>query len=129
MLEGIEVLLAEDNEINALIVQRHLEQCGARVLRVNDGYAALQAVQKALNGERARFNSIILDIRMPGLDGVEVACRIRAAEQAAGAAACRIIALSADAVSATAERAHAAGINAFLTKPVDLARLRQSITA
>ncbi|MGH6680157.1 MAG: ATP-binding protein, partial [Bradyrhizobium sp.] len=75
-LEDFEVLLAEDNEINALIVQRHLEQCGARVLRVNDGYAALQAVQKALNGERARFNAIILDIRMPGLDGIEATSRI-----------------------------------------------------
>ena len=128
-LEGFEVLLAEDNEINALIVLRHLEQYGARVLRVNDGYAALQAVQKALNGERPRFNAIILDIRMPGLDGIEVACRIRAAEQDAGAPLCRIIALSADAVSEIAERAHAAGINAFLTKPVDLARLRQVIAA
>ncbi|HEY5225795.1 MAG TPA: response regulator, partial [Methylovirgula sp.] len=128
-IDGLEILLAEDNEINALIVQRHLEQFGARVHHVSDGHAALQAVHAALNGERARFDAMVLDIRMPGLDGIEVARRIRLAEQADGGAPCRIVALSADAVAAIAESARAAGIDAFLTKPVDLTRLRRAVTS
>jgi signal transduction histidine kinase/CheY-like chemotaxis protein len=128
-IDGLEILLAEDNEINALIVLRHLEQFGARVHHVSDGHAALQAVHAALNGERARFDAMVLDIRMPGLDGIEVARRIRGAEQAAGAASCRIVALSADAVAAIAESARAAGIDAFLTKPVDLTRLRRAVAS
>jgi len=64
----------------------------------------------------------------PGLDGLEVARRIRAAEMAAGAAPCRLIAVSADAFEAAAQAARAAGIDAFLTKPVDFLRLDRALT-
>jgi len=127
-LRGLEILLAEDNDINALIVTRHLEKRGARVLRVKDGDAALAEAEAAIEGRRTRFNAHILDIRMPGLDGLEVARRIRAAEMAAGAAPCRLIAVSADAFEAAAQAARAAGIDAFLTKPVDFLRLDRALT-
>ncbi len=129
MLRGFEILLAEDNDINALIVIRHLEKRGAEVLRVTDGVAALQAAKDAIKGERQHFDAAILDIRMPRLDGIEVARRIRLAEQAAGAARCRLIALSADAFQAHIEAARTAGIDEFLTKPVDLARLDRALAA
>lgn len=116
-LSGIEILLAEDNDINALIVTRHLEKCGAHIVRAEDGSVALAK----LNTPGQRFDAVILDIRMPGLDGLEVARRIRAAEAAAGTGSRRLIGISADAFGAAA--AHAAGVDAFLTKPVDVVRL------
>lgn len=128
-LRGVEILLAEDNDINALIVIRHLEKRGAQVLRVTDGVSALQAAKDAIKGERRRFDAMILDIRMPRLDGIEVARRIRLAEQAAGATRCRLIALSADAFEAAIEAARTAGIDEFLTKPVDLTRLDRVLAA
>ncbi len=128
-LRDLEILVAEDNDINALITLRHLEKRGAHVLRVKDGVAALQAAQDGLAGKGPRFDAMILDIRMPGLDGIEVTRRIRQAEQAAGAAPSRLIALSADAFPAAAEAARAAGIDEFLTKPADLARLDRAIAA
>lgn len=122
-LGGTEILLAEDNDINALIVTRHLEKCGAHVVRAEDGSAALAK----LSAPGQRFDAVILDIRMPGLDGFEVARRIRAAESAAGSGPLRLIGVSADALGAAAEEARAAGIDAFLTKPVDLARLARAL--
>lgn len=120
-LRGLAVLLAEDNDINALIVMRQLEKRGARVLRVKDGDAALAEMRAPSEGKP--FDVAILDIRMPGLDGLEVARRIRTAEAAAGAARSRLIAVSADAFDAAAEAARAAGIDLFLRKPVDLGGL------
>ncbi len=122
-LHGLEILLAEDNDINALIVIRHLERRGAHMLRVSDGLAALEMAKQGIQGGRRRFDAMILDIRMPKRDGIEVMRQIREAEQAAGAAPSRLIALSADAFPAAIAAAHAAGADAFLTKPVDLARL------
>jgi signal transduction histidine kinase/CheY-like chemotaxis protein len=122
-LSGREVLLAEDNDINALIVTRHLEKRGARVMHVANGLGALEAAKEAIDGIRAAFDAIILDIRMPELDGIEAARRIRAAEREAGASPSRLITLSADAFEAAIEAAHSAGIDDFLTKPVDLTRL------
>jgi signal transduction histidine kinase/CheY-like chemotaxis protein len=126
-LRGVEILLAEDNDINALIVMRHLEKRGANVMRVDNGHAALAEAQAAIEGKRKRFDALILDIRMPGLDGLAVARGIRAAEGAAGGAPCRLIAVSADAFEAAAEAARAAGIDMFLTKPVDLVGLAQAL--
>ncbi len=128
-LLDLEILLAEDNDINALIVIRHLEKRGAKICRVTDGIAALDAAKAAMKGETRRFDAMILDIRMPRLDGIEVARRIRLAEQAAGAAPCRLIALSADAFEAAIDAARCAGIEEFLTKPVDLARLERVLAA
>jgi signal transduction histidine kinase/CheY-like chemotaxis protein len=126
-LRGLEILLAEDNEINALIVTRHLEKRGAHVVHAEDGNAALAEARAAIESQRKRFDAIILDIRMPGLDGLGAARRIRAAEAAAGAPACRLIAVSADAFDAAAYAARAAGVDAFLAKPIDLARLEGAL--
>lgn len=126
-LAGREILFAEDNDINALIVTRHLEKRGAHVIHVGNGRAALETATAAIEGQRAAFDAIILDIRMPELDGIEAARLIRAAEAAAGVAPCWLIALSADGFEAAIEAAHDAGVDYFLTKPVDLARLARLI--
>jgi signal transduction histidine kinase/CheY-like chemotaxis protein len=123
------VLLAEDNDINALIVARHLEKLGTHVLRVSDGLSALRAAEDAIAKRGPVFDAIILDVRMPGLDGLEVARRIRLAEFKAGQSRCRLIALSADAYEADWEAANAAGVDMFLTKPVELSRLDRALAA
>ncbi|WP_297299463.1 ATP-binding protein [uncultured Methylovirgula sp.] len=126
-LSGRKILLAEDNDINALVLQKHLERCGARLSRAGDGIAALSAARAAL--AEAPFDAMIVDLRMPRLDGLALARGIRRLETAAGAPRCLILAVTADAFAATKAQALAAGIDAFLTKPVDFAALETALTS
>src|SRR5262249_8398452 len=71
---GLRVLLAEDNEINALLARKALARLGVDVIHARDGLAALQLAEAALAPAAAGFDVILMDIRMPGLDGQEV-CR------------------------------------------------------
>jgi CheY-like chemotaxis protein len=128
-LLGYEILLAEDNDINALVVTRYLEKRGARIVRVRDGNAALAEARTAIEGTRKRFDAIILDIRMPELDGLEVARRISTAGANAHVPRARLIAVSADAFETVAQAARDAGIDLFLRKPVDLDRLSEELGA
>ncbi len=74
------------------------------------------------------FEAIILDLRMPGLDGLTLAREIRHLEATAHATPTRLIAVSADAFAETRRLALAAGVDAFLTKPVDFAALDAALT-
>ncbi len=122
----LNVLLAEDNEINTLLATRHLERLGARVTHAPDGLSALTLVETALEGG-SPFDAMVLDIRMPGLDGIELARRIRLAETAHQAAGARLIALSADLVEAERRSATLAGIDECLGKPISFARLERAL--
>jgi signal transduction histidine kinase/CheY-like chemotaxis protein len=124
---GLRVLLAEDNEINALLARKALARLGADVVHARDGVAALQMAEAALARDAMRFDAILMDIRMPGLDGHEVCRRIRSAESATQSERTRIIALTANAFDEDRQACLTAGIDAFLTKPVDLARLAQAL--
>ncbi len=126
-LSGRRILLAEDNDINALILQKHLEKRGAKITRVGDGEAALAQARAALT--QARFEAVILDLRMPGLDGLTLAREIRRLEAEAGATPSRLIAVSADAFLDAGREAPASGIDLFLTKPVDFVRLDAALAA
>jgi signal transduction histidine kinase/CheY-like chemotaxis protein len=119
----LEILLAEDNDINALLATRHLERLGARVTRCSDGWAAMALADAALTAAHQAFDVIFLDIRMPGQDGLVVARHIRQSERQAGKPRTRIIALTADALDASSTRAADAGIDEVLTKPVDFRRI------
>ena len=121
--QGLNVLLAEDNDINALIAGRFLAKLGARATRVSDGRAAVIAAQAAIDGFAPAYDVILMDIRMPELDGLSAALEIRAAERRARAPRTRIIALTANAFEEDRRLAQAAGIDDFLTKPVDIADL------
>lgn len=116
-LLGLRVLLAEDNPINALLARTLLTKAGCNVTSVQDGEEAVAAASAGA------FDLILLDIRMPRLDGFEAAQRIRAGRGPSAAAP--IIALTADA--GDEERAHAAkaGMDDFITKPIDANRLLQ----
>lgn len=123
---AFEVLLAEDNEINALLATRHLERLGATVTRAPDGLTALALIEAAMDAG-APYDVVILDIRMPGLDGFEVARRVRLAESARRLGPTRLIACSADARDAERRSATLAGIDLFIGKPVSFARLEQAL--
>ncbi len=122
------VLLAEDNAINALLARRHLEKLGASVTHAPDGLTALALAEAALDAGTP-FDALVLDIRMPGLDGLEVARRVRLAEVARHAHPARLIALSADLVDAERRSASRAGIDEFLSKPISFARLETALAS
>ena len=124
--EGLNVLVAEDNDINAIVATRMIEKLGARVTRVADGRAAVEEAARARAHGR-EYDLAFMDIRMPELDGLEAARRIRAAEAASGAAPMRIVALTANAFEEDRQAALAAGMDDALTKPVDPQRLAQAL--
>jgi signal transduction histidine kinase/CheY-like chemotaxis protein len=110
-LEGVRILLAEDNEISRRVALKHLERHRARVTCASDG---AEAVRSANN---EAFDVIILDIRMPILDGLAAARHIRDAEPVGRRTP--IVALTANAFAADRRAAIQAGIDYFIAKPVD----------
>jgi len=116
---GFRVLLAEDNPVNALLTRELLRRRGHTVREVVTGDGAV----KAMNEER--FDLLLTDIHMPGMDGIEAAKAIRADEIIYGRARTPIIALTADAMETGKRACKDAGMDGFLTKPVDPALLDQ----
>jgi len=112
-----QILLAEDNPVNAMLMRELLRRRGFQVTDVRSGEAALTIT------ERHTFNAILMDIHMPGLDGVEATRRIRARELALGWRRTPILALTADALETGRQTCQEAGMDGFLTKPVDPAEL------
>ncbi len=110
---ALKVLLAEDNPVNALLMRELLRRRGHIVEHVSTGVAAVLACAEK------RFDLIITDLHMPKLDGIEATKQIRAAEAAAGSSQMPIFALTADALETGRKACQAAGMNGFLTKPVD----------
>ncbi len=115
----VHVLLAEDNPINALLATKALERLGAVVVHARDGVEALDRHAESIAAERV-FDLALIDIRMPGLDGLETARRIRAAEAASGLGPLHLVALTANAGRDDEEIARQAGFDGFLAKPLDL---------
>ena len=120
---NLSVLLAEDNDINALVASRQLQRLGAQVIRAADGPTALAMACRASSGEAPAFDLILMDLRMPGLDGREVTRAIRRAEVDHGKPPVKIIALTANGHESERQSSRDAGIDGFLTKPVDFAVL------
>lgn len=119
-LAGMNVLLAEDNELNAEIAQALLESEGIVVTRAADGN---ETVDLYVGRPAGSFDAILMDIMMPGMDGYEATRAIRLSEKA-DAADIPIIALTANAFAEDAQAAHDAGMNAHLPKPLDFDKLK-----
>jgi len=120
---SLTVLLAEDNEINALLATRLLERVGANVLWVADGEAALRAVMAAHDGTGPRLDAALLDVRMPGMDGKAVVGRIREEEAARRLPRLPVAAVTANAFAEDRAACLAAGFDAFAPKPIDRAAI------
>lgn len=119
-LAGMNVLLAEDNELNAEIAQALLESEGIVVTRAADGN---EAVDLYVGRPAGSFDAILMDIMMPDMDGYEATRAIRLSEKV-DAADIPIIALTANAFAEDAKAAHDAGMNAHLSKPLDFNKLK-----
>ena len=118
---SLEILVAEDVQVNQVIIDRMLSRAGHRVTLVDNGAAALEAVQKR------RFDLVLMDMRMPGMDGVtatEAIRRLPGREQAIP-----IIGLTANATPEDAARCRAAGMNDHMIKPVDRATLLRAVAS
>ncbi|MBM3577194.1 MAG: response regulator [Alphaproteobacteria bacterium] len=126
-LAGVNALVAEDNEINALILTRHLAKLGAKVTRAESGALALERAREAIEGAGAPYDVIVMDLFMPDFDGREASLRIREAEARAGAPRTPILVLTASAREEDERAARAAGVDAFLTKPVEFSSLAATI--
>jgi CheY-like chemotaxis protein/HPt (histidine-containing phosphotransfer) domain-containing protein len=113
-----EILVAEDDPTNRIVISRQLAVLGCRATLVGDGDEALAAWAPG------RFDVILSDCHMPKRDGYGLVAAIRAAERAAGHPRTPIFALTANAVRGEAQRALEAGFDEYLTKPIALAQLR-----
>jgi len=122
-LAGAHVLMVEDNPVNMMIGVAMLEQWGVDVVQAVDGVEALAAVQRSVDAGRL-FDVVLMDVQMPRLSGHEAARQLR---ERYPADELPIIALTAAALVSEREQALAAGMNEFLTKPIDAHRLRQAL--
>jgi signal transduction histidine kinase/CheY-like chemotaxis protein len=125
--QAARALLAEDNDINAIIAQKALRRLGFEVTRARDGAAAARLAGAAARGEAPRYDVVVMDIKMPGLDGYEAARAIRRLEREIGAPRLGILALTANAMPEDRRASLAAGIDEFLAKPFDQARFAEAI--
>ena len=116
----VEVLLAEDNAVNAAVARRLVEKAGHRVTHVWNGAEALRAL------EAQPYDLVLMDVQMPELDGLEATRRLRARETGTGAHQ-HVVAMTANAMKSDEVACREAGMDEFLTKPVDVKKLREML--
>ena len=110
--QPLDVLLAEDNPVNQLVMTRLLSKRGHNVTVVGNGLDAYNAVRDR------RFHVVFMDVQMPTLDGLEATRRIRAMEATEGREPQRIVALTAHAMKSDRDECLAAGMDEYLSKPI-----------
>lgn len=120
-LQGRRILMVEDNPVNMMIAVAMLEQWGAEVSQAADGRQAVEAVTAAASMGRP-FDAVLMDVQMPVMSGHEATRQLR---ERFDADELPVIALTAAALVQERDEALAAGMNEFLTKPIDAQRLRQ----
>ncbi len=118
-IDGMRVLLVEDNEINCEIIEFMLKDAGAKVVTANDGKEAVDAFAASAP---ETFDCVLMDLMMPVMSGYEAARVIRAMDRA-DAKTVPIIALSANAFDEDVAMAKDAGMNEHLAKPVDMGKM------
>ncbi|MFZ5731925.1 MAG: response regulator [Pseudomonadota bacterium] len=123
---GLSILVAEDNEINALLMRSLLGKLGHRAVIAVNGEQALESwLMAAAAG--APYDVVLMDVQMPVLDGVETAKRIRAAEAGQQARRTPILALTANALVEDRYACFEAGMDGFLVKPLDRDKLATAL--
>jgi signal transduction histidine kinase/AmiR/NasT family two-component response regulator len=116
------VLLVEDNDVNALIASAYLDQLGVRTTRVNDGRQAVEAAFVA-----PRPDLILMDCRMPVLDGIAATREIRMIERSAKMTRVPVLALTANPGEEDRAECFAAGMDGFLVKPFTAAQFMNAV--
>jgi len=115
--QGLSVLIAEDNDINAMLARATLVKAGHRVKVVGNGKAAVEAVTGA--GQKQRFDVVLMDLHMPVMDGLDAIAAIRRHEEETAVPPVPIMVLSADSQEKTRHAVLAHGASGFVTKPLD----------
>ncbi len=110
---SLRILLAEDSDVNQLLASRMLEKHGHKVVTASNGRAALERL------ETSSFDVILMDIQMPEIDGFEATALIRKAEESTGKHL-PIIAMTAHAMEGDRERCLAAGMDGYISKPLNV---------
>ncbi|MDD3336835.1 MAG: response regulator [Eubacteriales bacterium] len=123
MLEGKRVLLVEDHPLNAEIATRLLQKKQMIVIRAGNGRSAVEQFQAS---SPSYFDAILMDIRMPEMNGIDATIAIRALERV-DAKTVPIIAMTANAFEEDVRRSHDAGMNAHLAKPIVPEELYQTL--
>lgn len=118
---SLSILVAEDNEINALLMRALLARLGHRVLITSNGEDALQGWLDA-QSDGTPYDLVLMDIQMPRLDGIEATKRIRACEEGEGRRT-PILALTANTQAEDRSACFEAGMDGFLVKPLDRDKL------
>ena len=124
-IQGLRILLAEGNELNAEIAEMLLRDEGAEVLIAHDGRQTLERFRDTTEGT---FDAILMDVMMPIMDGLEATRANRALERA-DAGSISIIAMTANAFQEDAQECLKAGMNAHLSKPLDMDKLVRTLSA
>src|SRR6204780_2603269 len=117
------VLLAEDNPVNRVLAQKLLQKQGPPVRPVKKGREAVKLWEQ---NQPRQFDVILMDVQMPGMDGLQASTLIREKELATGAHI-PIIAVTAHAMKGDRERCLAAGMDGYITKPINPAELSKVI--
>lgn len=124
-IEGVNILLVEDNEINMEIAEFILENAGAKVIKAWNGKEAVEKFEKS---EQGSIDIILMDFMMPVMDGIEAAKNIRATNRA-DATTVPIIAMTANAFADDRQRGAEAGMNDHISKPIDSEKIIKVIAA
>jgi CheY-like chemotaxis protein len=124
---GLSILVAEDNEINALLMRSLLARLGHQVVVTTNGNAAVESWLAAEAAENP-YDLILMDIQMPELNGIDAAKRIRLREAGQTARRTPIIALTANALVEDRYACFEAGMDGFLMKPLDREKLAEVIS-
>ncbi len=116
------VLVVDDNAVNQLVTCEFLTTLGYAVATADDGVSALERLAKE------RFCAVLMDVQMPGMDGMEATAELRRREASQQLPRQLVIALTANAFDSDRERALAAGMDDFITKPVRLDQLAKTLS-
>ena len=119
-MRALHLLVAEDNPVNRTLVTKLLQKRGHRITAVENGRAAVEASRET------PFDAILMDLQMPDMNGLEATVAIRAREATRGGHV-PIIALTAHAMQGDRERCLAAGMDGYLSKPIDVNALIQAV--
>ncbi len=117
------ILLAEDNEVNQLVIRHMLDPNAYEIVIAANGRAALEFYR----AEPERFDLVLMDVSMPDMDGYEATQAIRAFEEEAGRAPTPIVCLTAHVMESDIEAAHKAGMDDYLSKPISKDKLDRTI--
>jgi signal transduction histidine kinase/AmiR/NasT family two-component response regulator len=120
-MRALNVLVAEDNAVNQKLILALLKGLGHRVSLVSDGRQAVE------QWSQAAYDMILMDMHMPGMGGIEATTLIRSAERERGCVPIAIYALSAAAMADEQQRGLEAGLDGYLTKPINRAALKASL--